>query len=217
MLCFAFLLLSHFTVKLESSFLTKYPLSLFFLSFVGIHHWWPKKRCLSFLSRILYGSLPIGRAENNILESNFHLINKYDFKYWTMTELFCCFHFSNFCSLFCFYFLFLFFLLFLLLFSAFQVTTVDMHKPPPNFRSKYDSTPPPILVDGNLVILENEKIERYIMKNVPGGYNLFISDKDTATVIENLYSVSWLSFTLSSHELIIINAFSFFFAFFVQT
>lgn len=68
-----------------------------------------------------------------------------------------------------------------------------MLKPPPDFRSKYDSTPPPILVDGDLAILENEKIERYIMKNIPGGHNLFISDKETATVIENLYSVSIIS------------------------
>lgn len=28
------------------------------------------------------------------------------------------------------------------------------------------------------------------MKNVPGGHNLFVSDKETASVIENLYSVS---------------------------
>lgn len=66
-----------------------------------------------------------------------------------------------------------------------------MLKPPPDFRSKYDSTPPPILVDGDLAVLENEKIERYIMKNIPGGHNLFISDKETASVIENLYSVSF--------------------------
>lgn len=75
-----------------------------------------------------------------------------------------------------------------------KVTTVDMLKPPPDFRSKYDSTPPPILVDGDLAILENEKIERYIMKNIPGGHNLFISDKETATVIENLYSKFKLMF-----------------------
>jgi len=69
-----------------------------------------------------------------------------------------------------------------------KVTTVDMLKPPPDFRSNFDSTPPPILIDNGQAILENEKIERYIMKNVPGGHNLFISDKETATVIENLYS-----------------------------
>jgi hypothetical protein len=69
-----------------------------------------------------------------------------------------------------------------------KVTTVDMLKPPPDFRSNFDSTPPPILIDRGAAILENEKIERYIMKNVPGGHNLFFSDKETANVIENLYS-----------------------------
>lgn len=64
-----------------------------------------------------------------------------------------------------------------------------MLKPPPDFRSNFDSTPPPILIDKGQAVLENEKIERYIMKNIPGGHNLFISDKETATVIENLYSV----------------------------
>ncbi|XP_076351935.1 chloride intracellular channel Clic-like [Tachypleus tridentatus] len=69
-----------------------------------------------------------------------------------------------------------------------KVTTVDMLKPPPDFRSNFDSTPPPILIDNGQAILDNEKIERYIMKNVPGGYNLFIQDKETAKVIENLFS-----------------------------
>jgi len=69
-----------------------------------------------------------------------------------------------------------------------KVTTVDMLKPPPDFRSNFDSTPPPILIDKGQAVLENEKIERYIMKNIPGGHNLFISDKETATTIENLYS-----------------------------
>ena len=63
-----------------------------------------------------------------------------------------------------------------------------MLKPPSDFRSKFDSTPPPILIDNGTSILENEKIERYIMKNIPGGHNLFFSDKETANVIENLYS-----------------------------
>lgn len=69
-----------------------------------------------------------------------------------------------------------------------KVTTVDMLKPPPDFRSNFDSTPPPILIDRGQAVLENEKIERYIMKSIPGGHNLFISDKETATTIENLYS-----------------------------
>lgn len=60
------------------------------------------------------------------------------------------------------------------LFSYFQVTTVDMQKPPPDFRTNFEATHPPILIDNGLAILENDKIERHIMKSVPGGYNLFV-------------------------------------------
>lgn len=63
-------------------------------------------------------------------------------------------------------------------------------KPPPDFRTNFEATPPPILIDGGLAVLENDKIERHIMKNVPGGHNLFVQDKEVATLIENLYSVS---------------------------
>lgn len=70
-----------------------------------------------------------------------------------------------------------------------KVTTVDMLKPPPDFRTRFDCTMPPILIDHGEAILENEKIERYIMKNIPGGHNLFVSDKETAYVIENIYTV----------------------------
>jgi len=69
-----------------------------------------------------------------------------------------------------------------------KVTTVDMLKPPPDFRSNFEATPPPILIDNGLAVLENDKIERHIMKNIPGGHNLFIQDKDTATRTENVYS-----------------------------
>lgn len=55
-----------------------------------------------------------------------------------------------------------------------QVTTVDMQKPPPDFRTNFEATHPPILIDNGLAILENEKIERHIMKSVPGGHNLFV-------------------------------------------
>lgn len=57
-------------------------------------------------------------------------------------------------------------------------------------RTNFEATPPPILIDNGLAVLENEKIERHIMKNVPGGHNLFVQDKEVATLIENLYSVS---------------------------
>lgn len=88
-----------------------------------------------------------------------------------------------------------------------KVTTVDMQKPPPDFRTNFEATPPPILIDRGMAILENEKIERHIMKNIPGGHNLFIQvrmvkriptlciklhfftqDKEVASLIENLYS-----------------------------
>lgn len=57
-------------------------------------------------------------------------------------------------------------------------------------RTNFEATPPPILIDNGLAVLENEKIERHIMKNVPGGHNLFVQDKEVASLIENLYSVS---------------------------
>merc|ERR1711934_503970 len=69
-----------------------------------------------------------------------------------------------------------------------KITTVDMLKPPPDFRSNFEATPPPILIDNGLAVLENEKIERHIMKSIPGGHNLFVQDKEVATVIENVYS-----------------------------
>lgn len=63
-----------------------------------------------------------------------------------------------------------------------------MQKPPPDFRTNFEATHPPILIDNGLAILENDKIERHIMKNIPGGYNLFVQDKEVATLIENVYS-----------------------------
>ncbi|KAF2344950.1 Thioredoxin-like fold, partial [Trinorchestia longiramus] len=69
-----------------------------------------------------------------------------------------------------------------------KVTTVDMLKPPPDFRSNFEATPPPILIDNGLAVLENDKIERHIMKNIPGGHNLFVQDKEVASKIENVYS-----------------------------
>lgn len=69
-----------------------------------------------------------------------------------------------------------------------KVTTVDMQKPPPDFRTNFEATHPPILIDNGLAILENDKIERHIMKNIPGGYNLFVQDKEVATLIENIYT-----------------------------
>lgn len=79
-------------------------------------------------------------------------------------------------------------------FIKLKVSTVDMKKPK-DFRAKFDCTPPPILLvkvgEERRAILENDKIERYIMKNIPGGHLLFIKDTTTAKLIENLYSVSF--------------------------
>lgn len=66
----------------------------------------------------------------------------------------------------------------------FKVTTVDMQKPPPDFRTNFEATHPPILIDGGLAILENDKIERHIMKSVPGGHNLFVQGKQSQTHLQ---------------------------------
>ena len=69
-----------------------------------------------------------------------------------------------------------------------KITTVDMLKPPPDFRSNFQATPPPILIDNGVAVLENEGIERHIMKNIPGGHNLFVQDPGVSKLIENVYS-----------------------------
>nr|ACO12092.1 Chloride intracellular channel exc-4 [Lepeophtheirus salmonis] len=69
-----------------------------------------------------------------------------------------------------------------------KITTVDMKRPPPDFRSNFEATRPPILLDSGIAILENEKIERHIMKKIPGGHNLFVPDNDVSRKVENLYS-----------------------------
>ena len=69
-----------------------------------------------------------------------------------------------------------------------KITTVDMLKPPPDFRSNFEATPPPILIDEGVAVLENGDIERHIMKNIPGGHNLFVRDKEVESTIENVYS-----------------------------
>jgi len=69
-----------------------------------------------------------------------------------------------------------------------KITTVDMKRPPADFRTNFEASQPPILIDTGVAILENEKIERHIMKHVPGGHNLFVSDQDVNKRIENLYN-----------------------------
>lgn len=70
---------------------------------------------------------------------------------------------------------------------ALKVTTVDMQKPPPDFRSNFEAAHPPILIHDGIIISENDRIERHIMKEIPGGHNLFIQDRETEAKIENLY------------------------------
>jgi chloride intracellular channel protein 2 len=48
-----------------------------------------------------------------------------------------------------------------------------MQKPPPDFRSNFEATPPPILIDGGLAVLENEKIERLEIKSFHGNVQYF--------------------------------------------
>merc|ERR1712141_358567 len=69
-----------------------------------------------------------------------------------------------------------------------KITTVDMKRPPPDFRSNFEAAQPPILIDNGIAILENDKIERHIMKAIPGGHNLFVADVEVVKMIENLYN-----------------------------
>ena len=46
-----------------------------------------------------------------------------------------------------------------------------------HFRSNFEAAQPPILIDNMHAILENEKIERHIMKHIPGGHNLFVAGR----------------------------------------
>ena len=50
-------------------------------------------------------------------------------------------------------------------------------------RSNFDSTPPPIMIDAGVAILENEKIERHIMKAIPGGHNLFVQVEKSLSIV----------------------------------
>merc|ERR1719215_2183085 len=61
-------------------------------------------------------------------------------------------------------------------------------RPPADFRSNFEAAQPPILIDNGMAILENERIERHIMKQIPGGHNLFVPDQEVSKKIENLYS-----------------------------
>ena len=81
-----------------------------------------------------------------------------------------------------------------------KITTVDMKRPPADFRTNFEAAQPPILIDTGVAILENEKIERHIMKHVPGGHNLFVADGEVAKRIENLYNRFKVSWNMFSHD-----------------
>ena len=82
-----------------------------------------------------------------------------------------------------------------------KITTVDMKRPPADFRTNFEAAQPPILIDTGVAILENEKIERHIMKHVPGGHNLFVADNEVAKRIENLYNRFKVNCNMISHAL----------------
>lgn len=69
-----------------------------------------------------------------------------------------------------------------------KVTTVDTSKPPPDFKNNFDAHIPPILIYGDVAVMENDKIERHIMKHIPGGHNLFVQDADVAKLTPQLLS-----------------------------
>merc|ERR1711988_514643 len=63
-----------------------------------------------------------------------------------------------------------------------------MKRPPADFRSNFEAAQPPILIDNGVAVLENDLIERHIMKKIPGGHNLFVPDQEVNKKIENVYS-----------------------------
>jgi len=69
-----------------------------------------------------------------------------------------------------------------------RITLVDMLKPPEDYRSKFGTTPPPILIDGHTAVIENENIEQHIRTKIPGAHNLFTQPKDVITLIQDVYS-----------------------------
>jgi len=69
-----------------------------------------------------------------------------------------------------------------------KITTVDMKRPPADFRSNFEAAQPPILIDNGVAILESENIAPHIMKAIPGGHNLFVPDSEVSRKIENLYN-----------------------------
>ena len=71
---------------------------------------------------------------------------------------------------------------------ALRITIIDTGRPPDDFRSKFGTTPLPILIDGETAIIENEKIEQHIRTNIPGSHNLFTQSREVLELIQNVYS-----------------------------
>ena len=44
-----------------------------------------------------------------------------------------------------------------------KITTVDMKRPPADFRSNFEAAQPPILIDNGVAILENDKARLLIL------------------------------------------------------
>ena len=71
---------------------------------------------------------------------------------------------------------------------ALRITLVDMLKPPEDFRSKFGTSPPPILIDGHTAAIDNENIEEHIKTKIPGAHNLYTQPKEVITLIQDVYS-----------------------------
>jgi len=69
-----------------------------------------------------------------------------------------------------------------------RITLVDMLNPPEDFRSKFGITPPPILIDGNTAVIENENIEKHMKTKIPGAHNLYTQPREVITIIQDVYS-----------------------------
>ena len=69
-----------------------------------------------------------------------------------------------------------------------KVTLVDMLKPPEDFRQRFGTSQPPILIDAHTTAIDNEDIQDYIKTKIPGAHNLFTQPKNVIKLIENVYS-----------------------------
>ena len=59
---------------------------------------------------------------------------------------------------------------------------------------------PPILIDNGMAVLENDLIERHIMKKIPGGHNLFVPDQVIPHPRHVLYIVTTNTMFIGSQQ-----------------